>query len=134
MSRPRRLTSIQALASLNTIAEDDSGGESEREYEALGQRSANLDQVRPTLDVIASDGSDSETDIDTLEQTASCQLETQDDRLTQSTAEIGLVANDGTKWEYIEVASESRGRLQAQNALTEKRPYAICRSHVRRPT
>ena len=37
---------------------------------------ANSDQVRPTWKVISSDGSDSETDIEDLEQTdsASCQL------------------------------------------------------------
>ena len=38
--------------------------------------SANLDKVGPTREVISSDGSDSETDFDELEQTdfASCQL------------------------------------------------------------
>ena len=67
--------------------------------------------------MISSDGSDLETDIDDLEQThsASCQLvssgsgsndtsiaaQAQGDELTPNTSEIGLVARDGTKWEYI---------------------------------
>ena len=85
--------------------------------------------------MISSDGSDSETDIDNLEQTdsASCQLvssgsgsndtstapEAQGDGIAPNTSEIGLVAKDGTKWEYIEFSSESRGKLEAQNVLTE---------------
>ena len=80
--------------------------------------------------MISSDGSGSETDIDSLEQTdsASCQLvssgsgsndtstaaEAQGDGLTPNTTDIGLVAKDGTKWEYIEFSSESRDKLQAQ--------------------
>ena len=32
---------------------------------------------------------------------------------------MALVTKDGTKWEYIEFSSESRGRLQTQNELTE---------------
>ena len=85
--------------------------------------------------MISSDGSDSETDIDSMEQTdsASCQLvssgsgsndtstaaEAQGNGLAPNTSEIGLVAKDGTKWEYIEYFSDSRGKLQAQNVLTE---------------
>ena len=30
-----------------------------------------------------------------------------------------MVAKDETKWEYVEFSSESRGKLQAQNVLTE---------------
>ena len=78
MPRPERVSNIQALAWLNAIAEDDSGDESEGENicEDLDQGSANSDQVRLTWEVVSSDGSDSETDIDELEQTdsASCQL------------------------------------------------------------
>ena len=37
----------------------------------------------------------------------------QGDRLAPNTSEIGLVAKDRTKCEYIEVFSESRGRVQA---------------------
>ena len=86
--------------------------------------------------MISSDGSDSETDIDDLQQTdsASCELvssgsgsndtssspQALSDKLTPNTSEIKLVARDGTKWEYIEFSSESRGRLQAQNVLTER--------------
>ena len=85
--------------------------------------------------MISSDGSDSETDINSLEQTysASFQLvsfgsgsnntstaaEAQGDGLASNTSKIGLVAKDGTKWKYIEFSSESRGKLQAQNVLTE---------------
>ncbi|CAK8680844.1 unnamed protein product [Clavelina lepadiformis] len=110
-------------------------GESEGEYEGLDQGWAISDQVRPPWEVIASDESDSETDVDNLEQTdsASCQLvssvsgsddtrtsaQAQGGGLTPNTAEIGLVAKDGTKWEYVEFSSGSRGRLQAQNVLTE---------------
>ena len=115
MPRPERFSSIQALAWLNAIAEDDSGDESEGENicEGLDQGSANSDQARLTWKVISSDGSDSETDIDSLEQTdsASCQLvwsgsgsndtstaaEAQGDGLAPNTAEIGWVAKDGTK-------------------------------------
>ena len=43
----------------------------------------------------------------------------QGDGLASNTSEIGLVAKDGTKWEYIEFSSESRGKLQAQNVLTK---------------
>ena len=39
--------------------------------------------------------------------------------LTSKTSEIGLVAKDRTKWEYIEFSSELRGRLQAQSVLIE---------------
>ena len=78
MTRPERVSSIQALAWLNAIAEDDSGDKSEGENvcESLDQGSANSEQVRFTWEVISSDGSDLETDIDHLEQTdsASCQL------------------------------------------------------------
>ena len=137
MPRPERFSSIQALAWLIAIAKDDSGDKSEGENicEGLDQRSANSDQARPTWEVISLDGSDSETDINSLEQTnsASCQLvssgsgsndtstaaEAQSDGLAPNTSEIGLVAKDGTKWEYIEFSSESRGKLQAQNVLTE---------------
>ena len=73
MPRPERFSSIQALAWLNAIAEDDSGDETEGENicEGLDQGSANSDQALPTWEVISSDGSDSETDIDSLEQTDS---------------------------------------------------------------
>ena len=78
MPRPERFSSIQALAWLSAIAEDDSGDESEGENicKGLDQGSANSDQDRPTWEVIYSDGSDLEIDIDSLEQTdsASCQL------------------------------------------------------------
>ena len=47
MPRPERCSSIQALAWLNAIAEDNSGDESEGENicEGLDQGSANSDQV-----------------------------------------------------------------------------------------
>ena len=87
--------------------------------------------------MISLDESNSETDIDSLEQTdsASCQLvssgsgsndtsiaaEAQGDGLAPNTSEIGLVAKDGTKWEHIEFSAESRGKLQPENVLTESR-------------
>ena len=78
MPRPKRVSNIQALAWLNAIAEDDSGDESEGENicKGLDQGSANSDTIRLTWKVISSDGSDSDTDIDDLEQTdsVSCQL------------------------------------------------------------
>ena len=78
MPRPERASNIQALAWLNAITEDDPGDESKSENicESLDQGSANSDQVRLTWEVVSSDGSDSDTDIDNLEQTdsASCQL------------------------------------------------------------
>ena len=132
MTRPERVSSIQALVWLNAIAEDDSGDESEGEKvcEGLDQGSANSEQVRPTWEVISSDGSDSEIDINDLEQidSASCQLvgfgnssndtstsaQAQGNEFYPNTSEIELVARDGTKWEYIEFSSESRSRLQAQ--------------------
>ena len=43
----------------------------------------------------------------------------QGNELTPNTLEIGLVAKDRTKWKHIEFSLESRGRLQAQNVLTE---------------
>ena len=91
------------------------------------------------MEVISIDGSDSETDIDNLEQTdsASCQLvssgsgsnntniaaQEQVNRFTRNTSENGLIAKDETKWEYIEFSSESKGRLQAQNVLIESEDY-----------
>ena len=51
----------------------------------------------------------------------STEAEAQGDELTPKTSEIGLVAKDGTKWEYVKFSSESRGRQQAQNVLTERR-------------
>ena len=96
--------------------------------------------------MISSDGSDSETDIDSLEQTdsVSCQLvssvggsndsstaaEAQGDGLAPNTSEIGLVAKDGTKWEYIEFSSESRDKLQAQNVLTESSGLTRYANHM----
>ena len=78
MLRPEHVSNIQAVAGLNAIAEDDPGNESKSENtcESLYQGSANSDQVRLTWEVIFSDGSDSDTDIDDLEQidSASCQL------------------------------------------------------------
>ena len=49
MPRPEQLSSMQALAWLNAIAEDDSGDKSEGENicEGLDQESANSDQARP---------------------------------------------------------------------------------------
>ena len=43
----------------------------------------------------------------------------QGDGLTPNILKIGLVAQSGTKWEYIELFSESQGRLQTENVLTE---------------
>ena len=70
MPRPERFGNIQALAWLNAIVEDDLGDESEGENicEGLDQGSANSNQVRPTWEVIFLNGSDSETNIDSLEQ------------------------------------------------------------------
>ena len=50
MPRPERFSSIQALAWLNAIAQDDSGDESEGENicEGLDQGSAKSDQAWPT--------------------------------------------------------------------------------------
>ena len=47
MTRPERVSGIQALAWLNAIAEDDSGDKSEEENvcESLDQGSANSEQV-----------------------------------------------------------------------------------------
>ena len=60
------------------IAENCSGDETEGENvcEGLNHGSVNSDHVRPTWKLIFSDGYDSETDIDGLEQTdsTSCQL------------------------------------------------------------
>ena len=85
--------------------------------------------------MISSGRSDSETDIDDLEQidSASCQLvssgsgsndtstaaQAQGDELTPNISEIGLVSREGTKWKHIKFSSEFRSRLQAQNVLTE---------------
>ena len=78
MPRLERVSSIQTLAWLNVIAENDPWDESagENVCEGLYQGSANSDQVRLTWEVISSHGSDSKIDIDNLEQTdsASCQL------------------------------------------------------------
>ena len=62
MTRLERVSSIQALAWLNAIAEDDSGDESKGEIvcEGLHQGSANSEKVRPTWEVISLDGSDSD--------------------------------------------------------------------------
>ena len=56
MSRPERHSSVQALAWLNAIAENDSGGEIEDEYvgEGLDQMSANLEQIQPIPEVLTS--------------------------------------------------------------------------------
>ena len=131
MTRPERVSSMKAFPWLNAIAEDDSEDESEGENvcEGLDQGLANPDQVQLTWEVISSNGSDSETDIDDLEQTdfVSCQLvssgsgsvhtstsaQAQSDGFTLNTSEIGLVDKNGTKWEYIKFLSESRGRQQA---------------------
>ena len=69
MPKPERVNSIQVLAWLNSIA-GDLGDENEGENvcEGLDQGSANSDQIRPRWRMITSDGSDSETDIDDLEQ------------------------------------------------------------------
>ena len=78
MPRLERVSSIQTLAWLNAIAENDPRDESAGEdvCEGLYQGSATSDQVRLTWEVISSQGSDSKIDIDNLEQTdsASCQL------------------------------------------------------------
>ena len=75
MPRPERVSNIQALARLNAIEDDDSGNESECENvcEGLDQGSANSEQVRLTWEVIFSNGSDSDTDIDEQTDSASCQ-------------------------------------------------------------
>ena len=78
MPRLERVSSIQTLAWLKVIAENDPWDKSagENVCEGLYQGSANSDQVRLTWEVIFSHGSDSKIDIDNLEQTdsASCQL------------------------------------------------------------
>ena len=70
MPRPERVSSIEDLACLKVIAENCLGDETEGENvcEALNHGSANSDHVRPTWELISSDGYDSETDIDGLEQ------------------------------------------------------------------
>ena len=117
------------------------GNESKGENicEGLDEGSPNSDQVQPTWKVISLDGSDSETDIDDLEQTdsASCQLvssgsgsnntniaaQGEVNRFTRNTSENGLIAKDETKWEYIKFSSELKGKLQASNVLTESEGY-----------
>ena len=139
MPRPEQVSGIQALAWLNAIAEDNSGDKSEGENvcKGLDQGSANSDQVRPTWEVISLAESNSETDMNDLEQTGSesCQLvssgtgsndtsiaaQAQGDGLTLNTLKIGLVAKSGTKWEYINFFSESQGRLQTENVLIENK-------------
>ena len=78
MTRAKRFGSMQALTWLNAIAEDDSGDKNEGQNvcEGLDLGSANSEQVQSTWEVISSDESDLETDIDDLQQTesASCQL------------------------------------------------------------
>ena len=78
MPRPEPVSNIQALAWLNAIAKDDLKDESKSENicKSLDQGSANSDQVRLTWEVVSSDKSDSDADIDDLEQTdsASCKL------------------------------------------------------------
>ena len=85
--------------------------------------------------MISSDGLNSETDIDDLEQTGfkSCQLvsscsgsndtstvaQAQGDGLTLNTLITGLVAKNRTKWEYINFFSKSQGELQTESVLTE---------------
>ena len=73
-----RVSSIQTLARLNAIAENNPWDESagENVCEGLYQGSANSDQVQLTWEAISSHGSDFKIDIDNLEQTdsASCQL------------------------------------------------------------
>ena len=69
MPRPKRVSSIQAQAWLNAIVKDDLGDKSEgiNVCKGLDQGSANSDQCRPTWEVVSSDGSNSETDINDLE-------------------------------------------------------------------
>ena len=89
--------------------------------------------------MISSDQSDSQTDIDELEQTdfASCQsgsggndtstaAETQGDGFTPNTSEIGLVAKDGTKWEYIKFSLESAQATSSKRVNRKPRSNAIC--------
>ena len=105
------------------------GNESEGENicESLDQGSANSDQLQLTWEVISSDGSNSEIDIDDLEQTdsASYQLSAlaiaqmiqvlqhkRSDGLTLNTLKIALTAKDRTKRKHVEFFLELRGRLQ----------------------
>ena len=71
MPRSERVCSIQALSWLNAIAEKNSGNESKSEKACKGCDQGLKNSVRPICEVISSDGMDSETDINDLEQTDS---------------------------------------------------------------
>ncbi|CAK8680952.1 unnamed protein product [Clavelina lepadiformis] len=83
-------------------------------------------QVVILLNAIAEDGSGGGSVSGSDDTRTSAQA--QGGGLIPNTAEIGLVAKDGTKWEYVEFSSGSRDRLQAQNVLTESGicQYAYC--------
>ena len=49
----------------------------------------------------------------------SAAAQAQGDEPTPNSWNIELVGKDGTKWEYSKFSLESRGRVQAQNVLTE---------------
>ena len=116
--RPKRFTGQQLLAMLASIAEDDSGGESENEEgDKLDWELCSSDEMSDDEETDQFDSTQTGGDI----QTAGINAETQS--ATPVTDDSGSSAvesssthetpRDGTKWEFMEFGVEARGKRAA---------------------
>ena len=121
--RPQRISKAQALALLTSIAEEDSG-ESDVSDWGKDQHHAN-DWELSTIDEELSSENDNEDIPDPSPSNASLSAASHNGQSSASlipTVETVAeeTAKDGTKWSFISLGSESRGRRAARNVLTKE--------------
>ena len=121
--RPQRISRAQALALLTSIAEEDSGESDASDWEE-DQHHAN-DWELSTTDEELSSENENEDVPDPSQSNASLSAASNNGQSSASlipTVEtvVEETAKDGTKWSFISLGSESRGRRAARNVLTEE--------------
>ena len=121
--RSQRISRAQALALLTSIAEEDSGESDASDWEE-DQHHAN-DWELSTTDEELSGENENEDVPDPSPSNASLSAVSHNGQSSASlipTVEtvVEETAKDGTKWSFISLGSESRGRRAARNVLTEE--------------
>ena len=132
---------MQVLARLNATADDSGDEKVKRGREVSYQDTSTSSDQGQSLDENAL-SNDADSDTDTLERidpaprkftsSSNTTSDTACDVLVapSNLAKIQLLAKDGTKWELTNLSSESRGRAEAQNALTESEGLTRYTNHM----
>ena len=121
--RPQRISRAQALALLTSIAEEDSGESDASDWEE-DQHHANDWELSTTDEELSSENQNEDVP-DPSPSNASLSAASHNGQSSASlipTVEtvVEETAKDGTKWSFISLVSESRGRRAARNVLTEE--------------